>query len=345
MEKKNEKAVTIDDIARMAGVGKGTVDRVIHNRGRVSQETADRVNKVIQDLNYKPNAAARILGKRKELRIAVIYHNYESEFWQQVEDGIKRAELQYASMGVRIDRFVLERLDPVKQEEVLEKVSGLGYDGVALVPYTSEKVARLINNLVDRGIPVITFNNDEPCRRTAYVGQNLYRSGRTAGELMAMMARQDAVFVELIAICEGMSAFGDRLKGFQEVIDNKRADMVRYGTFTFKEDSAFAYNLTKSLLISQNIDAIYVSNVMVETVGEVIRDLEMKHPPLLIGHDITPGIIQYLQEGIINVTIGQEPEKQGYLAIEKICHKLLMDEDISDDIFTKIEIIVSENIP
>lgn len=345
MTEKMERAVTIDDIAKAAGVGKGTVDRVIHNRGRVSQETANRVNKVIQELNYKPNAAARILGKRKEIRIAVIYHNYESDFWQQVEDGIKKAELQYASMGVKVDRFVLERLDPVKQEEVLEEVSGLDYDGVALVPYTSVKVTRMINDLVDRGIPVITFNNDEPCRRTAYVGQNLYRSGRTAGELMAMMAKPDAVFVELIAICEGMSAFGDRLRGFQEVIDRKRKDMVRYGTFTFKEDSIFAYNLTKSLLTSQNIDAIYVSNVMVETVGEVIRDLKLRNSPLLIGHDITPGIVRYLQEGIINVTIGQEPEKQGYLAIEKICHKLLMDEDISEDIFTKIEIIVSENIP
>lgn len=190
MEEKYNRMVTIDDIARIAGVGRGTVDRVIHNRGRVSKDTYDKVVKVIKELDYKPNIAARMLGKRKDLKIAVIYHNYESDFWNQVESGIAKAESEYAPMGIRIDRFVLEKINQKKQEEVLRSVIKDKYDGVAIVPYKSSEVVKLINELVEKNVPVIAFNNDEPCNRTAYVGQDLYKSGRTAGKLMAMMAKQ-----------------------------------------------------------------------------------------------------------------------------------------------------------
>ena len=67
--------VTINDVAEAAGVGKGTVDRVLHNRGRVSEETRKRVLKCIEELGYKPNTAARMLAKRRIYKIAVIYQN------------------------------------------------------------------------------------------------------------------------------------------------------------------------------------------------------------------------------------------------------------------------------
>lgn len=345
MEEKYNRMVTIDDIARIAGVGRGTVDRVIHNRGRVSKDTYDKVVKVIKELDYKPNIAARMLGKRKDLKIAVIYHNYESDFWNQVESGIAKAESEYAPMGIRIDRFVLEKINQKKQEEVLSSVIKDKYDGVAIVPYKSSEVVKLINELVEKNVPVIAFNNDEPCNRTAYVGQDLYKSGRTAGKLMAMMAKPNTVFAELAVIYSGMSALNSRLTGFQDVINEERKDMIRYGTFSFREDNSFVYSLTQSLIQSGNIDAIYVSNVMVETVAEAIKDSGYKNKILLVGHDITPKIVRYLKEGIIDVTIGQEPEKQGYIAVEKLCRKLLMDEDISGDTYTKIEVVVKENIP
>ena len=47
--------VTINDVAKAAGVSKGTVDRVIHNRGEVSEKSRKKVLKVIEELGYKPN--------------------------------------------------------------------------------------------------------------------------------------------------------------------------------------------------------------------------------------------------------------------------------------------------
>lgn len=49
---------TIKDIAQMAGVSAGTVDRVLHNRGDVSQKSKEKVQKVLDEINYQPNVFA-----------------------------------------------------------------------------------------------------------------------------------------------------------------------------------------------------------------------------------------------------------------------------------------------
>ena len=88
-----DRIITIDDIARAAGVGKGTVDRVLHSRGRVSAETRARVLRCIEQLDYRPNKTARMLAKTRDYRIAVCFHDKEAEFWQQIRCGVDKASL------------------------------------------------------------------------------------------------------------------------------------------------------------------------------------------------------------------------------------------------------------
>ena len=66
--------VTIVDIAKKAGVSRGTVDRVLHDRGRVSPEKAELVKRCAQEMGYQPNIAARGLAARKKrLRFGFCY--------------------------------------------------------------------------------------------------------------------------------------------------------------------------------------------------------------------------------------------------------------------------------
>lgn len=338
------KCVTLTDVAQRAGVGKGTVDRVLHNRGRVSEETRQKVLQVMEELQYRPNTAAQMLKKKRVYRIAVIYHNYEIEFWKQVEQGIEQAQMQYAPMGVQVERLVLPRIEPEKQAEILKKVISEGYDGIAVVPYSAEAITEVINEAVEKGIPVITFNNDEECKRMSYVGQDLYQSGRTAGKLMALMAKPEARYVSMAPICNEMSKLVRRMDGFNDVLQELRKDMVCVGKFQFNEDIKLAYDLTRNLMQNEKVDAIYVSNVMVENVANALEDLGIGQDVLVIGHDNTSQIMNYISKGIIDVSIGQEPERQGFLAVEKLCRRLLLDEEIQEDVYTKIEIITSENM-
>ena len=58
-----EKRITVKDIATLAGVSKGTVDRVLHNRGEVSEASREKVMKIARQIGYKPNVHASLLPR------------------------------------------------------------------------------------------------------------------------------------------------------------------------------------------------------------------------------------------------------------------------------------------
>lgn len=341
---KMNKIVTINDVAEAAGVGKGTVDRVLHNRGRVSDETREKVLKCIKDLGYKPNVAARMLAKRNVYRIAVIYHNTESDFWEQVESGIDKAEEEYRQLGIVVDRYILPRISIEKQLEFIEHAICEKYDGLAIVPYSSETISEALDRAVCQGIKVVTFNNDEACQRLCYVGQDSLQSGRTAGRLMGMIAPYGSKYAVITPIIEGMKGIDQRYEGFKEILTRYRPDMELEGVYNCRQDGKQAYERTLELLDSGNVDSIYVSNVVVSEVARAICDREVQHQIKLVGHDLTETIKDYISNGTIDITIGQEPEKQGYIAVERICKALLQDEEIRTDYYTKIEVIIKENL-
>lgn len=339
-----KKPVTIEDIATKAGVGRGTVDRVLHDRGRVAESTRKKVLECIAELEYKPNQAAQMLANRKVYKIAVIYHNKEKEFWEQVEEGIDRAEREYSQMGIRIDRFILPKIDIDKQAETIYKAIDEKYDGLAIVPYCSEKIENAINCAIKKGLYVISFNNDEKCMRNCYVGQNLYQSGRTAGQLLSLIAPKHSRYAIILPVIESMSALYGRYEGFCEVLSEKRQDMELVGTYNFEQDGIQAYHKVKKLLVENRIDAIYASNVIIEDVAKAVEEVGLKDKIILIGHDLTKTIMDYIERGVIDISIGQQPDYQGYVAIEKLCRKLLLDEDVFEDVYTKIEVVIAENL-
>ena len=68
----NRGNLTLKDVARLAGVSRGTVDRVIHNRGNVSKQSYDNVMRIIKDIGYEPNIYASILAHDKNRVVALL---------------------------------------------------------------------------------------------------------------------------------------------------------------------------------------------------------------------------------------------------------------------------------
>ena len=97
---------TIRDIAKMANVSRGTVDRVIHERGVVSDEARKKVKEVLEKINYEPNLIARSLKAHKNNVIAVIIPDYsEDNYWRQCVYGIRKAEKEFRQFGISLQYF------------------------------------------------------------------------------------------------------------------------------------------------------------------------------------------------------------------------------------------------
>ena len=85
--------IRIVDIAKMAGVSVGTVDRVIHNRGRVSEENRKKVQAILEMVHYQPNLMARSLAaSKKQYHILAITPSFvQGEYWEAISEGIDKA--------------------------------------------------------------------------------------------------------------------------------------------------------------------------------------------------------------------------------------------------------------
>ena len=80
---------TIETIAEKAGVSRGTVDRVLHNRGQVKPETAEKVRAVMEEMDFQPNALGRAFYlSRKKNKIGVLVSFREPDFQAQVMQGV-----------------------------------------------------------------------------------------------------------------------------------------------------------------------------------------------------------------------------------------------------------------
>jgi LacI family transcriptional regulator len=143
--------VTINDVARMAGVSKKTVSRVINNSPFVMDETRSQVNAVIKQTGYSPNPQARGLAFRKSFLIGLIYDNPNAEFIVNVQDGALEA---LRDSGYELIVHPCDRRSPTFAQDVAQFVERQKLHGAIVLPPVSEN-AELMYALRSQGCIVI----------------------------------------------------------------------------------------------------------------------------------------------------------------------------------------------
>lgn len=120
-------AVTAQQIAELAGVSRGTVDRALHNRGRVNPEVAAKIHKIAAELGYKPNLIGQALVKsRREFKLGAILQSTETPTMQIVRAGVQHAAEELAASGVEL---IMRENRGLDTEMVLEHIEELVSQG------------------------------------------------------------------------------------------------------------------------------------------------------------------------------------------------------------------------
>ena len=192
------KRVTIQQIAEMAGVSRGTVDRVLNHRSYVSEAVRARVEAAVAETGYiSPREAYRREqdGAVRPLTLGILLPNWTGQFQEEVQEGIRQAEQELAPQHVRILQRRCRTELPQESVELLDEMVREGAEGLSICALNDPSICRRVEELADAGIPCVTFNSDLPkSRRLCFVGQDLYRAGRMAGELMSRCVRQSGAF-------------------------------------------------------------------------------------------------------------------------------------------------------
>lgn len=159
--KKPSALPTLDEVARLAGVGTTTVSRVINGGERVSPKTLSKVRQVIEVLGYRPNQAARVLKGERTKTIGLIIPSIADPFFSacaEAAQAIARANdsLLIVTTSQNDPHAVIENLNVLVSHRV---------DGLLIVPASAR--SQTLNTLLDRiGIPVVAF--DRPIGNAAF---------------------------------------------------------------------------------------------------------------------------------------------------------------------------------
>lgn len=303
---------TIKEIAALAGVSRGTVDRVLNNRGSVNPDTAQRIREIAKDLDYKPNRAGLVLAaQKKKLKLGVILFSTENPFFLDVLAGIneKTEELAGYNCTVIVKQVsfgVEEQLNAIN-ELLTEEVNG-----IALSPYNDERIRKRINELHDLGIPVVTFNTDiENSKRLAYVGSHYRKSGETAAGLLQLMT-QGQVNIGIITGSSNILCHTERIAGFSEMLKPLEKRIRIIDIIEVHDDERESQEKTLKLLQEHpEINALYFTAGGVSGGCTSVLQQNLQDNLRIISYDMVPTTRKLLEQGVISATICQQPKLQG----------------------------------
>lgn len=148
--------IRIVDIAKMAGVSVGTVDRVIHNRGRVSEENRKKVQAILEMVNYQPNLMARSLASKKQYHFIAITPSFaQGEYWEAISEGIDKAASEMGAYNITITKLFFDQYDNKTFDDIVRNLLDKKVDGVLIATLFTDSVIRLSRELDRFEIPYI----------------------------------------------------------------------------------------------------------------------------------------------------------------------------------------------
>ena len=338
------KRAGIHQIAELAGVSIGTVDRALHGRPGIRETTSKRVLRIAKRLSYTPHLAARILSaNRADLRIGVCIPEEIHFFYDQVRAGIYDEARRAEGLGIRIVYRAVPGLGKGERERISDLLAE-GVHALIVTPGNPRSVTPLIDKAEERNVRVVCLTTDAPhSRRTSFIGVDPDLSGRLAAELMSKLVpprSEVAVITGMLATeehrrkSEGFrSGFAKDCRGGK---DRRSPRSTRVGRGTARHAASIAAH--------PNLRGIYVSTVNCLPVCRALKDHKAAGRIQLITTDLFLEMAQYFSRGTIQASIYQDPYLQGRTAVASLTDYLLNKTEIPGTQFLNPGIVLRTNL-
>ncbi len=338
--------MTVSEIAKIAGVSTGTVDRVLHKRGRVSEETRQKILKIIDENDYKPDPIARFLKKKGDFKVGVLIPsvNEESGYWQEIYDGIADScANDYASFGFKIQSYEFKRPDRNSLNEQFKKMLLSDCSAFIIAPVMQEEILFLLSEgktkipycFVDSSVP----GSQPLCSAT----QNPLSAGFLAAKITRLFSKGEGTFAAIKPFSESFN-LNERSRGFEKYFSEKKngkalLKIARGG------EKKHIYEAVDSLVRDcPDLRGVCIVNSEGHFVGERIAELGLKDKIAVTGFDLVPANKEAIKDGKIDALISQDPKGQGEAVMKEIYKKIVLQSDAQKIINMPLDIYFKENI-
>lgn len=314
------KRVTLNTIAQACNTSVGTVSRALTGKTDINADTKAHILQVAKEMGYRCNP---LPSSSRILRIGVVSCRQHNYFHGSIAKGIEDAQSELKPMGIDVVPILTEYLEQNAQTELLHSLDISQYDAL-LINSAGRKTAEDINRFMEEGLPVATFNTDAlSSKRLFFCGSNSYSSGRLGGGLLAKFISGQGK-VAVFGNFSGNESWSERFCGFYSVLKGDFPDVELVPILQYYSNDTIAFEAIKKLLVEQpDIRALFPTNFSC-TLGTLRALIELDRKDIVvIGYDISPFVIQCLENGYCDATLFQNPYQQGYISVKAMAQYLL----------------------
>ena len=275
--------VTIKDVAQKAGVSITTVSRVLNDKvdEYMRKETKDRILQAIKDLNFKPDKRAQSLRGLGTKIIGLVIPNRLNPYFEQLAAAVEQVCYK-EGYGV----LLCSSQNSIERESVyLDLLERQKVDAIILSTVGLKKGE--LNDLIERGTPIVLVDENVPGVNTPAIFANNYMGGCQATQYLIDLGHRRIAF---ITGSMNLLSSKDRLRGFCETLKKNDLEpdrkLIKEGDYTYES----GYEAGKQLLRKSRDDftAIFCSDdLMAFGVIQAIRKKGMKVPDdySIVGFD------------------------------------------------------------
>ncbi len=341
--------VTINDVAKAAGVSKGTVDRVLHNRGEVSRKSREKVLRVVEELGYRPNFYASLLASQKERVIQCIIPDFlPGEFWSMTAKGVHDAAGLLARFGIRPETVGYEQYSVESFRNACGRVLENPPSGVLVAPVFGDETRKFVKALAGKGIPYIFLDSKiEDENYLAYFGMPMYQSGHLCADTLVGGRRlPEKVFA--VRIERDKMGLSDptaaRRAGFMDYMREHCPGVVVENVFLDPKDAGSIREKLDSTIGAEKGDKFIVMfNSRIHIVAGYLEDKGM-HDCRVVGFDSLEKNLDALRKGTVQALVAQHTDRQASDALNAMADYLLFGTEAArKDNYTQMDILTKYN--
>jgi len=342
-------SIGIKQIAKLANVSIGTVDRVLHKRGGVSKETEDKILKIIAKNGYQRNTmASRLkLASVKKIKFAILLPEAtsNSNYWDLPKKGISKALKELKEFGVKADYYKFSGSSSASFQKNYELIFLKNYDAIVTVPFFEKECNRLLEITKKRNIQVVFLDTEIQLQySTNFIRQNSHKAGMVAGRLLYGLVGDQGIYFIVNTVND---------KGIQ-VNNKQREDGFRSFFKSIGKNVAIKtinHPLNDVLKMTEEMESwfkgdsskgIFVTNSRAHLIPKILSIYAISNT-FLLGFDLNKKNLEYLKNGQINFLINQQPKYQGYVSIKNLFNSLTKQDDSELNLDIPVEIIVKEH--
>ena len=342
--------ITIKDIAAKAGVSVGTVDRVLHKRPNVSASALEKVQKVLDEIDYRPNMYASALASNKPCLLYLLMPKHESEaYWQEVEEGALHCRDLRIDFNVTVKTLYYNRFKVETFRKACQQCYENHPDGVIIVPATLDETRRFTDRLHDDNIPFILLDSYMPdLKPLAFFGQDSFCSGYFAARMLMLIAAKETEIMLMKQTQDGHVASkqqDNREVGFRHYMHDHFPDVkITEVDLPLAEHRAKYDTILETFFRSHpKVHHCITFNSKAHLVGEFLLRTNRRNIQIM-GYDMVGKNAECIRQGSISFLIAQHGYMQGYNCVDTLFRALVLKKEVTPVNYMPIELLTKENV-